>query len=60
MMTRKDYKFTAATLNEVIDFMHPAAFAQVVDSFVLYMADDNPNFDEQRFIDACYAERELA
>ena len=60
MMTRKDYKFTAAALNEVIDYMHPAAFATLVDSFLLYMADDNPRFDEKRFIDACYAEKELA
>ena len=60
MMTRKDYKFAAAALNEIIDYTHPAAFATVVESFSLYMADDNPNFDEKRFVDACYAERELA
>ena len=59
MMTRKDYKFAAAALNEIIEFTHPAAFAQLVDSFSLYMADDNPNFDEKRFLDACYAEREV-
>lgn len=56
MMTRKDYVATATILNEVIDYMHPAAFATLVKKFERMMQDDNPRFDAARFEDACYAE----
>jgi len=56
MMTRKDYVATAAILNEMIDYMHPAAFAELVKKFERMMFTDNPRFDMHRFEDACYAE----
>ena len=56
MMTRKDYVATAATLNEMIDYMHPAAFATLVQKFGNMMQNDNPRFDRDRFEDACYME----
>ena len=56
MMTRKDYVATAEILNDVIDFMHPAAFAELVDKFADYMIEDNARFDRTRFENACYAE----
>lgn len=56
MMTRKDYVATAAILNEMIDFVHPAAFATLVQGFSRMMSEDNPRFDINRFEDACYAE----
>ena len=56
MMTRKDYVATAAILNDVIDFMHPAAFAEIVSKFAEYMESDNDRFDYAKFTEACYAE----
>lgn len=56
MMTRKDYVSTAAILNEMIDYMHPAAFATLVQKFEKMMEADNPRFSKDIFEDACYAE----
>lgn len=56
MMTRKDYVATASILNETIDYIHPAAFAELVSKFADYMAMDNDRFDYAKFTDACYAE----
>ena len=55
MMTRKDYVATAEILNDVIDFMHPAAYAELVTNFAEYMKSDNERFDAKRFEEACYA-----
>ena len=54
-MTRRDYIATSRILNEVIDFMHPAAYAELVDKFSEYMKRDNEKFDIKKFEEACYA-----
>lgn len=59
MMTRKDYKFVAATLNDVMDNLHPAVYAELVAAFSNYMAEDNERFNEDMFEEACYAERDI-
>ena len=55
MMTRKDYVATANILNDVIEFMHPAAYAEIVTKFADMMEADNERFDRDRFEQACYA-----
>lgn len=55
MMTRKDYVATANILNDVIEHMHPAAYAEIVSRFAEYMESDNERFDYDRFVEACYA-----
>ena len=54
MMTRKDYVATAKILNEMIDYMHPAAFATLVQKFERMMKEDNERFNAAQFEDACY------
>ena len=54
-MTRKDYVATAKILNDNIEHMHPAAFAEIVSKFADYMAMDNDRFDYEKFTEACYA-----
>lgn len=56
MMTRKDYVATSAILNEMIDYMHPAAFATMVVKFEKMMAEDNERFNTTAFRNACYKE----
>lgn len=56
MMTRKDYVATAQILNDVIDYIHPAAFAEIVSKFADYMNEDNERFSRGKFEEACYAE----
>lgn len=54
-MTRKDYVQTARILNDCMEYMHPAAYAEIVSKFADMMAMDNDRFDYTRFTDACYA-----
>ena len=53
MMTRKDYVATAQILNDNRAFIHPATFAQLVNEFGDYFANDNERFDYSRFENAC-------
>lgn len=55
-MTRRDYIATAKALNEMIDYMHPAAFATLVKKFEAIMQADNPRFSKEIFEEACYRE----
>lgn len=55
--TPQDRKYIAAVLNELMELLPPAVYADTVEAFGLYMSDDNTLFDEQRFIKECYAER---
>ena len=60
MMTRKDYVKTAEILNlwwnnnpvELSDFQ------ELVYDFADWFADDNPNFNEEKFIEAVYGKKE--
>lgn len=70
MLTRKDYKAIAFIITEtngqvfkkMIHWIDgrgdvPARYisqSDLIARLVDYMAQDNPNFDRQRFLDACY------
>lgn len=51
MMTKKDYVRAAEIIRR--DYMSDA---NVVRAFVDFFVDDNPRFDEERFIEACMPE----
>lgn len=62
MLTRKDYKAIAAILANQRDTqiglgnlgIPLEVVADVASDLADYMAQDNPNFDEQKFLDASY------
>ena len=63
MMTRKDYIATASILNNYLkrnnSESHPqlvAEFDELVQDFIYYFAKDNPNFDSDKFWDACFGD----
>lgn len=51
MLTGKDHMAIAAILNRV---EKPQVLMHVIEDMADYMAKDNPNFDRDRFIAACY------
>jgi len=59
MMTRKDYVAIAQIINNYFDKAdhHDALVANVhdflIDPFIDLLANDNPNFDKEKFWDAC-------
>ncbi len=61
MMTRKDYVAVADILSEYapganeVSWEEPQLFDQMVREFADYMAEDNPRFMRNKFIDACYS-----
>lgn len=55
MMTRKDYVATAEILKNWF-FNHPINehdFGDLVGEFSLMFEDDNPNFNHDKFVNAC-------
>jgi hypothetical protein len=56
MMTRKDYMAVSDILAEYAPHTaEPMLFDQMVKDFADYMADDNPRFLHDKFVDACYS-----
>lgn len=54
MQTRRDYIAISDILNKNIYYIQPSIFENLVGAFADYMLADNPRFDRDRFIDACY------
>ena len=52
MMTRKDYVKTADILRKYSLTIHPDVWVNLVEEFSDMFADDNPNYDEKRFVEA--------
>ena len=60
MLTRKDYIKIAEIVSSVPLTVRKAQYInreQMVDALADYMAADNPRFDRDRFIRACYGEK---
>jgi hypothetical protein len=55
MMTRKDYVKTAEILNKYRSFVDDTVWNDLIDDFAFWFENDNPNFNTDRFIEACYA-----
>ena len=53
MMTRKDYVNTADILWSIRYAVTPEIHEHLISEFSSMFKTDNPNFDPQRFIDAC-------
>jgi len=54
MMTRKDYTATAEILSSYKDLIGDEfTYHDLVDDFASMFAQDNPNFDADRFFTAC-------
>ena len=53
MMTRKDYVTTARILSLSKDYMPHSTYLELVHEFADWFAEDNPNFDEFKFQNAC-------
>lgn len=53
MMTRKDYKATAAILKDFRGMMFRDNHIELMEAFAKMMKADNPRFDENRFFEAC-------
>lgn len=54
MMTRKDYTSTAEILSSYKDLIGDEfTYHDLVDDFASMFAQDNPNFDPDRFLEAC-------
>ena len=60
MMTRKDYVAVAEILNRHFSNypVEISDFKELVFDFADMFADDNPNFNEDRFIEAVYGKNE--
>ena len=60
MMTRKDYVAVAEILNRYLSNypVEISDFKELVFDFADMFADDNPNFDEDRFMQAVYGKNE--
>jgi len=60
MMTRKDYVAVAEILNRHLSNypVEISDFKELVFDFADMFADDNPNFNEDRFIEAVYGKNE--
>jgi hypothetical protein len=63
MMTRKDYIATASILNNYLkrnnSESHPqlvAEFDELVEDFISWFEKDNPNFNSEKFWDACFGD----
>jgi hypothetical protein len=54
MMTRKDYVETARILNKYKDEVDEVAWCDMVDDFSFWFEKDNPNFNNTKFVEACY------
>lgn len=54
MMTRKDYVETARILNKYKDSISEIDFADMLDDFSFWFEKDNPNFNTDKFVEACY------
>ena len=48
-MTRKDYNHAAQIIKDL-----PGLKSKVIYTFVTFFTSDNPRFDEERFVRACY------
>ena len=60
MMSRKHYIAVAKILNdcwEEENIISEDDFRVVVNRFSAMFADDNPNFDRTRFVEACYGSK---
>jgi len=53
MMTRKDYVAVAEILKYASNKTHPAVFSKMVNDFALIFAKENPNFNVNKFHEAC-------
>lgn len=53
MMTRKDYVKTAEILKHSKEYMPHSTYLELVHDFADMFADDNPNFNEFKFQQAC-------
>jgi hypothetical protein len=49
MMTRKDYVSTAEILKYLSNKVHPAVFSKTVHDFAELCANENPNFNVNKF-----------
>ena len=60
MMTRKDYVAVAEILNRYLSNypVEISDFKELVFDFADMFADDNPNFNEDRFMQAVYGKNE--
>jgi hypothetical protein len=52
-MTRKDYVSTAKILKNYALLLGQADYEDLVDEFAEMFEADNPNFDTNKFFDAC-------
>lgn len=53
MMTRKDYVMTASILAAYREQLPSDVFPDLVNDFSLMFAKDNPNFNYDKFMEAC-------
>jgi HD superfamily phosphohydrolase YqeK len=54
MMTRKDYVVVANILHDYKEEMDNVSFVDIVNDFGDYFEKDNPNFNWEKFREACY------
>jgi len=52
MMTRKHFEATAEILKYGSNKMHPALFSKMVNDFAVMFANENPNFNVNKFHEA--------
>ena len=57
MSTRKDYVATAEILNDVMGFIHPAVYSNMVKRFAEKFESENILFSKEKFLAAVYQER---
>ena len=54
MMTRKDYVVVANILRDYNQELDNISFVDIVNDFGDYFEKDNPNFNWEKFREACY------
>ena len=52
-MTRKDYVAVAEILESYSNEIELTVFTDLVNEFADMFAEDNPNFKEEKFVEAC-------
>jgi len=58
-MTKKDYKLIASVMQEVLEdpCLYESVWAVTVEKLAAALQKDNPRFNKEKFVAACYGEK---
>lgn len=58
-MTKKDYKLIASVMQDVLEdpCLYESIWATTVEKLAAALQKDNPRFNKEKFVAACYGEK---